>query len=106
MAEGWSNCVDCGCRYKWDTCGFHRHRNLCLDCTEFLVQLGPMDFRLLQCQRSCLAELADSPHLTDEESDVLQGIEALLDHIVDQARKSGRKVPSLEEAVLERLSNV
>lgn len=102
--EGWTNCSDCGGRFKWTTAGQHRHRTLCWECVKFKVDLGPMDWRLFQRQRACLSELANSEHLSEEESEALQGIHNLLDHIVDEARRMGRNVPSLDEITLDRLA--
>lgn len=104
MAEGWTDCEECGGRFKWDDTAYHKHRTKCIKCVEFIIDLGPMDWRLFQCQRACLSELAASDRLSEEESEALQGIHNLLDHIVDEARRRARNVPSLDDVVLDRLS--
>lgn len=106
MAEGWANCEDCGGRFKWGDTAYHKHRTKCIKCIEFIIDLGPMDWRLFQQQRACLSELVNNEALSEEEQDALQGIHSLLDHIVDEARRMGRNVPSLDEVVLDRVAGV
>ena len=106
MDEGWANCADCEERFRWSNTGHHQHKTLCYECVKFEIDLGPIDWRLFQRQRACLGELMVSDHLSEEEEEALQGIHNLLDHIVDEARRVGRNVPSLDDVVLDRLADV
>jgi len=74
----------------------------------FKIDLGPMDWRLFQIQRSVLIDLVfdRENRLTEEELTALEGILNLTDHIVDVANKRCCGVPDLREIVLDRLASI
>lgn len=98
------NCRSCGQFYEiqdW-------HPNLkfvCEDCLDFDINLGVMDWRLLQMQRATLLALSTDDRLDEKEQEHIEGILSLTDHIIDTATSRGKKVPSLDEIVLDRLAD-
>jgi hypothetical protein len=74
----------------------------------FKIDLGPMDWRLFQIQRSILINLVinNENNLTCEELSALEGILCLTDHIVDVAERRCCNIPDLNEIVLDRLASI
>lgn len=106
MAEGWTDCEECGGRFKWDDTAYHKHRTKCIKCVEFIIDLGPMDWRLFQRQRHVLLRLTEDDRLDDLEQEYLTGLLHLTDHIHDTAKVMGRNIPSLDEIVLDLMADV
>lgn len=102
----WRNCDSCGQRYEVSNWHWAMEK-YCSDCLDFDVNLGVMDWRLFQAQRAVLIELVDNKdgRLDGVEVEALKGVLILTDHIVSCAEEAGRRVPSLDEILLDRIAD-